>query len=271
MPRLATAKRTSGLRQRKRAPPAQLEVQKSAPRTIGTLAESSLHAALKRLFAGDDGEVEVRVDGYWIDARRGDVLIEIQTGSFAAIRPKLNALLAQHRVHLVWPVPAELRLLTVDADGVIVSKRKSPKRGRVEMLFKHLVAFPELIAHPNLTIEVVLTVEHETRRATAKRRRYDKGWTRVSRELGEIAGRHVFTQPADFVRLLPADLPEVFTNADLARRAKLPRALAGQMTYCLRRMDAVLVVGRSGRELALTIDRGRAVSDPATARDQTAG
>jgi hypothetical protein len=271
MPRLATARRKAAPAPKRAARGGKNSKAPAPKRTIGTLAESSLHAALKRAYAGEDGETEVRVDGYWIDARRGDTLIEIQTGSFAGIRAKLNALLERHRVHLVWPVPAELHLLTVDADGVIMSRRKSPKRGRVEMVFKHLVAFPELLAHPNLTLEVVLTREHETRRATSKKRRYDKGWTRVSRELVDIAERCVFGAPADLLTLLPQALPEVFTNADLARHARMPRALAGQMTYCLRRMTLLLVVGASGRALALTVNRGGAVGDAAAAGDHAAG
>ena len=40
--------------------------------------------------------------------------------------------------------------------------------------------------------------------------------------------------PADLAALLPVDLVEPFTTADLAARLRRPRRLAQQMTYCLR-------------------------------------
>jgi hypothetical protein len=234
------------------AAPAKTPARRKISGPIGTLAESALHAALKRAYAGDDGEVEVRVDGYWIDARRADAtLVEIQTAGFSQIKPKLNALLAAYRVLLVHPIAREKLLITVDADGVIVSKRKSPLRGRVEHVFKYLISLPDLVAHANLRIEVVLTREEETRIGIVpkKQRRWARTSRRVQRALVEIVERHTFETPADFGALLPGELPAAFTNADLARAAKLPRALVSRMTYCLKRMGVIVPVGKRGREV----------------------
>ncbi|MDH3682126.1 MAG: hypothetical protein OEV40_19505, partial [Acidimicrobiia bacterium] len=59
--------------------------------------EGSLHAELKDVFARPGDELEVELDGFVIDIRRGDTLIEIQTSSFAAMGRKLDHLLAGHR------------------------------------------------------------------------------------------------------------------------------------------------------------------------------
>ena len=50
---------------------------------IGTLAERSLHAKLKRLYMEPGDWIEEKVAGYWVDICRpgaGRDVIEIQTG-----------------------------------------------------------------------------------------------------------------------------------------------------------------------------------------------
>src|SRR3972149_3683834 len=63
-----------------------------ATHTIGTLRETSLHAALKTWYARPGDELEASVEGYQIDLRRGAQLIEIQTRNFAALKHKLAPL-----------------------------------------------------------------------------------------------------------------------------------------------------------------------------------
>ncbi len=220
----------------------------NASGVIGTLAETALHDALKRHYAGDDGEVEVKLGGYWIDARAADgTLIEIQTGGFGPLKAKFAALLAAHRIRLVYPVPHETRIVWLDEHGQIVRERRSPKRGRVEAIFKPLTAFPGLIAHENLSIEVALTREIAVRRPATTVRRWGRTWAPVNRTLVAIVSTQRFNHAADFCALLPATLPAAFTSADLAAHSRLSAALAGKMAYCLRLMGAIETLGRRGR------------------------
>src|SRR5580765_8311378 len=97
-------------------------------RTIGTLAERSLHAALKKWYSRAGDETEVPLEGFHIDLVRGDLLIEIQTRNFYALRRKLPKLLENHRLRLVHPIAAEKWLVRVAADGITeISRRRSPK------------------------------------------------------------------------------------------------------------------------------------------------
>jgi hypothetical protein len=72
--------------------------------TIGTLSEKSLHAGLKQWYGRPSDQFEVPVDGYVIDIRRDDTLIEIQTRQLGAMKRKLAALLPNHPVHLLHPI-----------------------------------------------------------------------------------------------------------------------------------------------------------------------
>ena len=71
---------------------------------IGTLRETSLHATLKDWLSQPGDRLEVPLAGYLIDIERGSELIEIQTGNFSALKPKLKAILDDHLVRVVHPV-----------------------------------------------------------------------------------------------------------------------------------------------------------------------
>ena len=60
-----------------------------ATHQIGTLNENPLHAALKAWYARPGDRIEVPVDGFIVDIVRDDLLVEIQTGNFSAVKEKL--------------------------------------------------------------------------------------------------------------------------------------------------------------------------------------
>ena len=72
--------------------------------TIGTLNEKPLHEALKRWYAQAGDRLEVPVDGSVVDIVRGELLVEIQTRNFSAIRRKLEKLLVKQRLLKACPL-----------------------------------------------------------------------------------------------------------------------------------------------------------------------
>jgi hypothetical protein len=127
---------------------------------IGTLRERPLHASVKRWYAQDGDRVEVPVDGFVIDLVRGEQLIEVQTRGFAAIKPKVAALLGRgHAVRIVHPIAVDRWIVQVDADGSVVARRRSPRHGSLCDIAIELVYLPELLAQPGFELEVLLTVE----------------------------------------------------------------------------------------------------------------
>jgi hypothetical protein len=217
---------------------------------IGTLREKPLHASLKRWYARPDDRLEVPVDGYVIDLVRGDLLIEVQTRGFSAMKQKATALLGLgHRLRIVHPIPIDRWIVKVDADGTVLSRRRSPKHGNPSDIFAELVSFPDLMAHPHLEVEVLLTIEEEHRRHTPNRSWRRKGWTIVERRLIEVVDTLLLRHIKDLTSLLPDDLPETFTTADIAERLGRPRRAAQQMAYCLRKVGAIVAVGKRGNAI----------------------
>ncbi len=216
-----------------------------------TLREGSLHAALKARYARSivGARVEAAVDGFVVDVAGRDELVEIQTASFTSARRKLERLVETHRVVLVHPIPIENWLVVVDADGVILRRRRSPRRGLALDLFDELVSIPGLIAHPNFRIELALTSEEEVRGPIpdGARYRYPRAWWRLDRRLVEVVETRRINAPADLLDLLPEGLPESFTTADIVAATGRSKRLAMRAVYCLERSGAIARLARRGR------------------------
>lgn len=212
--------------------------------------ERSLHAALKQWYAQPDDRFEVPLYGFVIDLVRGEQLVEIQTRNFSAIRQKLQQLLETRRVHLLHPITYEKWVLQVDATGTnVTSRRKSPYRGHLTDIFEELVRIPELLKHDNFTIEFPLIREEEVRCRDGKGSKHRKRVSIKDRRLLEVISSHRFGNSADFLQFIPADLPQPFSNKCLANVLRLPLHRCRQITYCLRKMGAIAVVGKKRNEL----------------------
>jgi hypothetical protein len=221
------------------------------PPAITTYREGSLHAALKARYAATipGARVEAAIDGFVIDVVGPDELVEIQTGSFSSAGRKLERLAATHRVVLVHPIVVEKWLVIVDDDGVIVRRRRSPKRGRALDLFDELVHIAGLVAVANFRIEIALTCEEEIRGPVplGARYRYPRAWWRLDRRLVEVIETLRIDTPGDLLRILPPDLPDRFTSGDIVAASGRSKRLAMRAVYCLEKSGAIARLGRRGR------------------------
>lgn len=217
---------------------------------IGELNERSLHRALKNRYAVPGSRVEQTIDRYVADVVIGNRIVEIHTGVFSGIKAKLAHLLDDFAVTLVHPIALDRYIVKLpDADGASASRRKSPKHGSVFYVFGALVGMPRLLAHPNLTLDILLTVEEEIRVADPGRRRRRRGWRSIDRRLVEVAETHRITVMADLFAMLDAHLPETFTTRDLAAAMKVPRRLGQQAAYCFREAGVAEVCGKERNAL----------------------
>jgi hypothetical protein len=237
-------------------------------KSIGILAERSLHAALKKWYAQAGDATEVPLDGFHIDLVRGDLLIEIQTRNFFALKRKLSKLLESHRLRLIHPIAAEKWLVRVAADGVTeISRRRSPKRGTFEDIFDELVHIPSLLTHPNFSLEILLIRQEEIRRVRhlreqpARRTRFPRDWDRHDHRLVQVLDARTIASLDDVRAFLPSNLPAPFTNRDLARLLGNNYSRAQSMTYVMRQIGVVQITGKRGRsilyEIAPSVPDGR--------------
>jgi len=219
---------------------------------IGRYRESSLHAALKQWVAATHAAdaastFEVNIEGYIIDVVQGDVLIEIQTGNFGAMKSKLHTLLPDYTVTLLYPIAAARWLVTVDEAGHPLKRRKSPKRGHPAHVFNQLIYVLDAFIHPHFTLQAVMIHDEEIRIDDGKGSWRRKGVSIQDRHLLDVVETHTFAQPTDFKRLLHVPLPDTFTTADIADSLGQPRRIAQRMAYCFKHWGVIEQVGKKGR------------------------
>ena len=215
--------------------------------SIGLLNEKPLHASLKQWCAKPGDRFEVAVDGFVIDIVRDDLLLEIQTGNFASIKSKLANLVRLHTIRLIYPIAQEKWIVKLEKDeGSGVTRRKSPKKGRLEDLFWEMVRLPQLASSPNFSLEVLMIKEEEVRRRNGKRNWRRRGWGIEECRLLEVVDQRLFKEPTDWLRFLPESL-ESFTARDLAEAIDIRKELAQKMAYFLRKAKLIELIGRRGR------------------------
>jgi hypothetical protein len=114
--------------------------------------------------------------------------------------------LDRHPVRLVHPIAREKWIIRISAnDEELLSRRKSPRHGRLEHLFRELVRIPRLAKHPNFSLEVLIIREEEVRRDDGKGSWRRNGQSIADRRLLSILDRHIFISNKDYLDLLPEE------------------------------------------------------------------
>lgn len=214
--------------------------------------ETSLHRQLKELYAEDASQTEITLGDYRIDVVSGEELVEIQHGSLAAIRDKINVLLDDHQVRVVKPVIGRKHLIKQTSKaGSIKQRRLSPKRGTRLDVFEELVHFTRVFPHERLSLDVLLVDVEELRYpGHGKRRRWRKTDQVVEdRRLVEVVEMHSLHRAVDLRYFVGVELPQPFDTQQLAAALEVDRSSAQQIAYCFREMGTTRQVGKRGNAL----------------------
>lgn len=228
------------------------EVLRHAPQRqgIGTLGEKALHMILKRYMEPFEGNHETKIGPYVADIVGEEGVVEIQTGAFNRLRPKLEALLPVARVTVVYPIPHRKWLTWLDPEtGEAIGQRKSPKQGSFYHAFYELYKIKSLLTHPNLRLHLLLLDMEEYRRLDGWSYDRKRGSTRHERIPLALVDELRVEGAEDYQQLLPRELPESFTSADYARVSRLRPDGARTALNVLRAVGAVEREGKQGRLL----------------------
>jgi hypothetical protein len=197
--------------------------------------EHSLHSEIKRIYARPGDLFEVKIGNYIVDILRGELMIEVQTKNFSALKEKLQTLIKKHKVRLVYPLPERKWITYVNKENIAVGNRKSPKNGRLTDLFRELIRIPEMLGDYNFSLEVLFIDEEEIRCDDGKGSWRRRGISIKERRLVKVNKYLLFQNKSDYLKILPDNLNEIFTNKEFAKSAKTSVRTARQITYCLRK------------------------------------
>jgi len=215
--------------------------------------EHSLHSEIKKVYSIPGDKFEVKLDDYVVDILRGQLVIEVQTKNFSAIRGKLETLTEKHQVRLVYPLTERKWITCFTEENVVMSRRRSPKKGKVADLFRELVMIADIVGDANFSLEVLLIDEEEIRCNDGRGSWRRRGASIKERRLLQVNSRFLFKNKTDYLKLLPDGLNQVFTNRELSKLGKIPIRTARQITYCLRKSGAIILAPKRGRELVFQL------------------
>lgn len=222
---------------------------------IGTLREKRLHAAVKRYLCPDEtcherpvGDL-LREDGAKPRRMVADILteghiLEVQTGGFFPLREKIGWYLTHTpcRVTVVHPIPAVKYLSWIDpADGTVLSRHKSPKRGKVRDVAGELYWISDYIGDPRFAVRLLLLELEEYRMADGWSRDKKRGSNRYERFPTALLGDVTLWSPADYAAwFLPPALsaPDAEGARPLFTAAAYAKAtgIRGKATYSTIRL-----------------------------------
>lgn len=217
--------------------------------------EGSLHAALKDWYAKPGDRFEVKVADYIIDIVRDDQLLEIQTKNFSAMKKKLKFLLENnYEIQLIHPITVDKWIVKEDIDQNIISRRKSPKRGKLVDIFAELIRIPHLLREfllhkKSFSLVLLFIDEEEIRRDDGKGSWRRKGVSIVDRKLLHVRDHYYFQAKADFLSLLPSHLNEPFSTKTLAKSIGCTVHDARKLSYTYKKMGLIVEVGKQGNQL----------------------
>ena len=215
---------------------------------IGTLGEKTLHAVIKNYVEPDEDYHEVPLEGYVADIYRDGHVFEVQTANFNTMRGKLRTFLPLYQVTIVYPVPATKWLRWIDVEtGEISERRKSPKKGTPQAVFRELYRIKPFLKDPNLSICILLIDMEETRLLDGWSRDRKKGSHREDRIPTELVEEILLERIEDYRMLVPPELAQ-FDSKQYAKATKLTvnRArTALNILYDLGIVDRVDKIGNS--------------------------
>lgn len=217
------------------------------------MTEYTLHSEIIDWYSVSGDKFEVKLDDFIIDIVRNDLLIEIQTRNFSAIKKKLIKLLLNNQVRLVYPIAEIKWIVHISKSGEFIRKRKSPKKGKLTDLFYELVHTPHLIRNSNFSLEILLIEEEELRCQDGKGSWRRRGVSVKDRKLLNVFDRIVFEDSQDFLQFLPKELDRYFTNKILALKLGISVRLARKINYCLSKMGVISIAGKKRNELLFQV------------------
>lgn len=212
---------------------------------IETLNENSLHNKLKSIYCPPDAKKECIVGRYVCDILCDDNrIIEIQTCNFRNMKKKLEELLRNHIVEIVYPISVNTYIRTLDNNGNEKGIHLSPLHGSIFQICREISTIKHLINEKNLKIRVVY-VESVTTKIDDKkgRSRYKKPRI-VEKDLSKIINEEFYENTTELLSSILSRLPETFTTENIEKQGYKRRS--NYVIWFFKKLNMITEIGKLG-------------------------
>ena len=209
---------------------------------IGSLNEHTLHLALKKYIEPDPAFHEVDCGSFVADIKRGSCICEIETTSFTRMKKKLDYLLNENEVTVVYPISVKKWIIAVDPKtGETSKKRLSPLKGRACDVCPELFKIKEYIGHPNFVLKLVFIEE-----LNYKRRRGRRSLVSEERVPLTFVSERDFVLKSDYSALADVIPDGEFTSNEFGKANKIHSGMAWYLLQILMSASVIEKVGKQG-------------------------
>lgn len=235
---------------------------------IGTFSEKRLHKILKYYFCDDEACHEVRIKpdgsavtdpeersrgaesgrgGFIADVFKDGKIIEIQTGGFYPLKPKLEFYLnnTSYDVTVVHPIAAKKWVTWINTEDGSLSKRsRSPKKGVATDVLPELFWLSESLNSERLHFKIMLLEIDEYRLLDGWSKNKKRGSNRYDRVPTELIDIVEFDAKNYAQALMPQGLSEKFHSGEFS---KLTKFKGRKLSYVLKLLCVTGAIERGER------------------------
>lgn len=211
--------------------------------SIGTQNEKMLHKMIKNYLCPDTACHEFKVGNFIADIYQNGHITEIQTGSFRSMKSKLDKLLPNYSITVVYPVIRRKTIIEVDAFLGSKKPKKSPKIGSPLKIMRELYQIKPFLNHPHLEIVVFLVDVDEYRMKSID----SKGLEKINQFPKGAPLIYQLKSKTDYLELLPADLPQEWTVKTLKNYTKLSQSDNQCLVQVLKQLGIIEIAKKEGK------------------------
>lgn len=242
---------------------------------IGRLGEKQMHAAIKRFICPDESCHEVLIDGshgcieksadadnisekstkkrrFVADILNGGTVTEIQTGSLAPLREKIQWILdkTSYNVILIHPIAETKWINLIGADGEISRRYKSPTRGKLVDIAPELYFIRDFIASPRFSLVILMMEAEQYKKSITKNPKSRQKYKKYELIPVNLLRAHVLKGVDSYKFLLPESLESPFTVKQFSDATKIRERDAYSTVHTLCHLGLIRESGKIGRAAA---------------------
>ena len=222
---------------------------------VGTLSEKLVHRTLKYYFEPNEENHEIKVCGSIVDVKNEHGITEIQTRFFERLSSKLEKMLPEYPVNVIYPVIVEKNVHWTDPESGETSVRKSSKKGRITDVLPELYHIKEFLSCDGFMLTVVLISADEYRVLDGYGKDKKKRATKVNIIPTELVDLLSFSNLAELKTYLLNVLPDNFTAKQINLAFHLrPRQLSLALKLLIN-LGVIIQIGKSGNAFVYSLLR----------------
>ena len=222
--------------------------------SIGERSEHSLHRVIKYMIDPKSIYHEKKISNKIVDICIDNKIYEIQTKAFHNLRSKLDVVLENYEVTIIYPCIINKKIVKFNENGEVISSKKSPKKGKpIDALFE-FYKIKQYLDHPNLKFKIFcfnVDEYQQTIKPTYKNRR---GKIRIDQVPNELLDVLDISNINDYLKIVPV-INNKFTYKDFLKETKINKKHASYIFSVIKYLGIYIQVDKNGKEYIYEMEK----------------